>query len=207
MKILKRGAEAILYLSNYFGEKVLVKERIRKSYRLMEIDNFLRKFRTRKEVKLLTEARKIGVSTPKVLDVDEKKGKIIMEFIDGILIKEFFDKARRKEVVEMSSKIGELVGKLHSFNLVHGDLTTSNMILKNKIIYFIDFGLGEFSNRIEDKAVDLRLLHDAINATHPNLLKLIWKNILKGYKKEYKNAKEVLIQLEKIKKRVRYAKR
>ena len=207
MQILKRGAEAILYLDNYLEEKVLVKERIKKNYRLKEIDFSLRKSRTRKEVKLLTEARKIGVFTPKIFDVDEKKGKIIMEFVEGILVKDFFNEAKKEEIEKVSFEIGRMIGKLHSFNIVHGDLTTSNMILKDSKIYFIDFGLGEFSNRIEDKAVDLRLLKDAINATHSKILDLCWDNILKGYKKEYKNAKEVLIQLEKIRKRVRYAKR
>jgi Kae1-associated kinase Bud32 len=207
MQILKRGAEAILYLDKLFGETVLVKERIKKSYRLEKIDLLLRKFRTRKEVKLLTEARKIGVPTPKVLDVDEKTGKIVMEFIDGILIKDFLDKAKRDEIEKICEKIGELIGKLHSFGIVHGDPTTSNMILKNEKIYFIDFGLGEFSNRIEDKAVDLRLLHDSINATHPKILEVCWRNIMNGYRKEYKNAENVFIRLEEIRKRARYVKK
>jgi Kae1-associated kinase Bud32 len=127
--------------------------------------------------------------------------------VDGILVKDFLNKAKEKEIEKVCFEIGRMIGKLHGINIVHGDLTTSNMILKDNKIYFIDFGLGEFSERIEDKAVDLRLLHDAINATHSKILKLCWDNILKGYKKEYKNAKEVLFQLEKIKKRVRYAKR
>ena len=207
MQILKRGAEAILYLAEFFGEKVLVKERIRKKYRIKKLDDFLIKTRTRKEVKLLSEARKIGVDTPKIFEVDEKNGKIVMEFVDGILVKNLFEKARKKEIEKICFEIGKKIGRLHTFNIIHGDLTTSNMIFKGGKIYFIDFGLGEFSSRIEDKAVDLRLLHDAINATHPKILKICWKSIVKGYKKEYKDAEKILEQLEEIRKRVRYAER
>lgn len=204
MQVLKRGAEAILYLDELFGETVLVKERIRKSYRLEKIDLSLRKFRTRKEVKLLTEARKIGVPTPKVLDVDEKVGKIVMEFIDGTLVKDFLDEADKDEIEGICEKIGKLIGRLHSFGIIHGDPTTSNMIIKGEKIYFIDFGLGDFSNRIEDKAVDLRLLHDSMNATHPKILKICWESVVRGYGKEYKNAENVFIRLEEIRKRARY---
>lgn len=204
MRVLKRGAEAILYLEN---EKVLVKERVKKNYRLDEIDSFLRKFRTRREVKLLREARKIGVCTPTIFEVDEKNGIIKMEFVDGILLKSYLEKEEKEKIEEVCVKVGRAIGKMHSFNLIHGDPTTSNMILKNSKIYFIDFGLGFFSNRIEDKAVDLRLLHDSINATHPKILEICWRNIIKGYKAEFKNAKEVLDRFEEIKKRVRYAKR
>lgn len=206
MQILKRGAEAILYLEKIGEEKVLVKERIKKGYRINELDFRLRKSRTRKEVKLLNEARKIGVMTPKIFEVDEKSGKIVMEFVDGILIKEYFDFAKKEEIEKVCFEIGKAIAKLHLAGIIHGDITTSNMILKNGDIYFVDFGLGEFSNRIESKAVDLRLLREAINATHSKILEICWKNILKGYK-EYKDANKVLMQLEEIRKRARYVER
>jgi len=207
MKVLQRGAEAIIYLDEYEGQLAVFKERIKKSYRIEELDKKLRKFRSRKEAKLLNEARKIGVATPKILNLDEEKGLIVMEYIDGIRIKEFLEKCDKKEVEKILRKIGELVGKLHSYNLIHGDLTTSNLILKSDKIYFIDFGLGEFSQRIEDKAVELRLFEEALKATHFKIFKIAWKNFINGYKKEYKDADKVLLQLEKVKKRVRYAKR
>jgi Kae1-associated kinase Bud32 len=207
MKIICRGAESIIYTSKWEDQKVLVKERIKKGYRIEQIDEKLRKFRTSKETKLLTEARKISVSTPKIFEVDKDKCKITMEFIQGKRIKELLKTADKEIIKKICFEIGRSVGKLHSSNIVHGDLTTSNMILRNDKIYFIDFGLGKFSKRIEDFGVDLNLLYEALKSTHFKILKICWNNILKGYKKEYKDAKEVLKKVEEIEKRARYVKR
>jgi Kae1-associated kinase Bud32 len=207
MEVLKQGAEAILYLDEFDGQKVLVKERIKKDYRIEEIDNKLRKERTREEVKLMTEARKIGVLTPKIFHVDYEKFKIIMEFIDGKRLKEFFFEAKKEEIEKISFEIGKLIGKLHSSGIIHGDLTTSNMILKENQIYFIDFGLGFFSKRIEDQGVDLNLFFEALKATHFKILNTCWENIVKGYKQEYKYAEQVLKKVEEIEARARYFER
>jgi Kae1-associated kinase Bud32 len=207
MQVLGQGAEAILYLDEFEGQKVLVKERIKKDYRIEEIDIKLRKERTREEVKLMTEARKVGVLTPKIFHVDYEKFKIIMEFIDGKRLKEFFYEAKEEEIERISFEIGKLIGKLHSAGIIHGDLTTSNMILKDDEIYFIDFGLGFFSKRIEDQGVDLNLLFEALKATHFKILKTCWENIVKGYKQEYKHAEQVLKKVEEIETRARYFER
>lgn len=207
MQIIYRGAESILYLDTFDNQQVLVKERIKKSYRLPQIDEKLRKIRTRKEVKLLTEARKVGVPTPKILHVDYTNYKIIMKNINGIRIKEFFNSADKSSIEKVCLEIGRLIGKLHANDIIHGDLTTSNMILKDNQIYFIDFGLGEFSRRIEDKGVDMNLLYEALKSTHFKILKTCWNNIVKGYKQEYKDADKVLEKVEEIEKRARYMER
>jgi Kae1-associated kinase Bud32 len=207
MQIIKRGAEAVIYISEFEGQQVLVKERIKKNYRVNQIDQEIRKTRTKGEVKLLTESRKVGVLTPKILSVDEKNHKIIMEFVDGTRIKELLYTADEKTVEKICFEIGKLIGKLHSAGIIHGDLTTSNMILKDNQIYFIDFGLGLFSKKIEDQGTDLNLLYEALKSTHFKILKLCWDNILKGYKQEYKEADKVLKRIEEIEKRARYAKR
>ncbi len=209
MKIIARGAEAVLYVDSLDGQKVLVKDRVRKNYRIRQIDEKLRKERTKKEVKLITDSRAIGVPTPQILDVDKVNHKIIMQFIGGIKIKDFLDKASNTEIEVACKQIGYSIGKLHKNDIIHGDLTTSNMILQRgtERIFFIDFGLGGYSRRIEDKGVDLKLLYDAIKAAHYKILKLCWGNILEGYKKEYKNAEEVIKKIEDIEGRTRYAKR
>jgi len=207
MHIIKRGAEAILYIDEYDGQKVLVKERVKKSYRIAQIDEKIRKTRTKKEVKLMTSARSCSVMTPKILAVDENGYKIIMEHVDGKTVKELFYSADRKTVANISKEIGRLIGKLHNAGIVHGDLTTSNMIVAKDSIYFIDFGLGEFSKRIEGQGVDLNLLAEALKSTHFKLFKLCWSNIVKGYKQEYKFADDVLEKVDEIEKRARYAKR
>ena len=207
MQIICRGAESIIYLGEYEGKKVLVKERIRKGYRIKELDEKLRKQRTRREVKLLTEARKCGVLTPQILHVDEKNHRIIMEFIEGERIKEFLNSASKKEIEKVCFEVGRLIGRLHSNKIVHGDLTTSNLILKDGKIYFIDFSLGGFSSRIEDYGVDLNLLYEALRSTHFKILDVCWRKILEGYKKEFKQADRVIKKVEEIERRARYMKR
>ena len=203
MKIIKRGAEAVLYLEN--GQ--LVKERLKKSYRLPEIDVKLRKLRTRKEGKLLSEARRVGVETPKIFSIDEQGFKINMEFIDGKRLKEFFNDANDVKRKKVAEDVGKLVGLLHNNGIVHGDLTTSNMILKDDKIYFIDFGLGEFSKRVEDLATDLSVLKEAFKSTHFKYLDLLWGSFIKGYKQANDNFNKVLDTLNNIEKRGRYVKR
>ena len=133
MKIIKQGAEGILYKEKDY----LIKERIKKSYRIEEIDNKLRKFRTRREGKLLQKTE----NSPQVFEVNDKEMKIKMEFIDGELVKDILDDLRKDKRNNLLREIGGKVARMHDKDIIHGDLTTSNMILKDKI-YFVDFGLG-----------------------------------------------------------------
>lgn len=206
-KIIARGAEAILYREKLDGQEALVKERIKKSYRLTEIDSELRLQRTRREARLLSEARRCGVVTPKVFSVDEKGCKIIMEFIQGKILKELLNEASEEKAEEMAKNVGMQIAIMHSGGIVHGDLTTSNMILSEGKIYFIDFGLGEVSQRIEDFATDLSVLKEAIKSTHFRRLDILWKSIEKGYKYSNPNAEAVFRRMEAIEKRGRYSKR
>jgi len=207
MQILYRGAESLIYLDTFDGQEVIVKERVQKNYRIKQLDQKLRKLRTRKEVKLLTDVRKLGIPTPKIFHVDEKNHKIIMENIQGNRLKEHLNSIPTNEVKSICYQLGKQIGKLHSNNIVHGDMTTSNMILKDGQIYFIDLSLGEFTQRIEDKAVDMKLLKEALKSTHFKIFDEAWNDILHGYGKEYKNANSVLDQLKEIEKRARYANR
>ena len=207
MKLIKQGAEAKLFLSKKDGQKILIKDRIKKEYRIPQIDVKIRKNRTSQEFNLLSEARRNGVPIPKILDVDKKTYKITMEFIDGERIKELLVASNKKSLENICFEIGKLIGKLHAAGIIHGDLTTSNMILKDKEIYFIDFGLGFFSKKIEDQGTDLRLLHEAFKSTHYEILDVCWKNVIKGYKKEYSKADSVLNRVSEIEKRARYMER
>lgn len=204
MEIIKRGAEAVLYKDVFDGSEILVKERIKKKYRIEELDSRIRKSRTREEVKLMREARACGVPTPQVVRIDEKENKIFMEFVGGETVKNFLSGASKAEARKIFDEIGSLVGKLHSNGIIHGDLTTSNMILKDGKIFFIDFGLGMFSRRAEDKATDLHLLYEVLNSTHYKILEICWKSFLNGYRKEYEKAGEIIKQMEEIEKRARY---
>jgi len=191
-KIIAQGAEAILIQE----DKHLIKDRIKKGYRNSELDLKLRKLRTRHEAKILERANKI-VPVPKVLGTSEFK--IEMEFIQGKKLSDELDKMPEKEALKICKLIGQEVAKLHNSGIIHGDLTTSNMILKNNKVFLIDFGLGFHSVHVEDKAVDIHLLKEALQSKHFRNWEKYFQEFIKGYKNE-----QVLKQLEKVEKRGRY---
>ena len=147
---------------------------------------------------MLREAARAGVFVPQILE--EKEFTIVLEKIDGQMIKEIFSKDNMEEICNL---IGSAIAKLHSFDIIHGDLTTSNMILSGKKLYFIDFGLGFHSGKAEDKATDLHVLREAFESTHFSIADDAWKIILKAYKESYKSEK-VIGSLENLEKRGRY---
>jgi len=204
-KELARGAEAVLYEDRFEENNVLVKERIKKGYRIEQIDNKLRTERTRSEARLINDAARAGVSVPKIFSVDEKENKIIMEFIEGKLVKDVLNEG--KEITSLAKNLGMAIGKLHSAGIVHGDLTTSNMILSKNKIVFIDFGLGQHSSHQEDQATDLAVLHEAIRASNFENLNTIWPKIVEAYKSNFTQADKVLKALQSIESRGRYVRR
>lgn len=198
-KILNQGAEAIIFQE---GEKV-TKQRIEKSYRLKELDEKIRKLRTRSEAKLLEKASKI-ISVPKVLKVYEGKKEIIMEAIEGERLSNYLGELSEKEQEEICEKIGENIAKLHNENIIHGDLTTANMILSDEKVYFIDFGLGFISSKIEDKAVDLHLLREAFEAGFAEKWEKLFDAVKENYSKNYKDAYLVIERFKAVERRGRY---
>jgi len=197
-RILQRGAEAVIRLR----EGSIVKERIRKGYRIPELDETIRRQRTKLEVSLLERARRAGVRVPDASMTD--KYIITMGNIDGERLKDALNGMKRPEQTGVAGKIGEVVAALHSSDIVHGDLTTSNMILKGNELYVIDFGLGRVSNRAEDKATDLFLLWEALQSAHFEIADMMWKNIINTYALKYSNAPEVIKRLGSIERRRRY---
>lgn len=198
-KIIQRGAEAILYLNH----NKLVKERIKKGYRHEAIDKQIRKKTTRRETKLLDTASS-EIPVPKVYESSDSDMKIVMEFIDGKRIKDILDRMNETERKKICFKIGEQVALLHNKNMIHGDVTTSNMILKEGKIYFIDFGLGFFSTRVEDKAVDLHLLKQALESKHYKHFEESFNEVMNGYKKTSNNFKAIEERFIKVESRGRY---
>ncbi len=235
-KILYQGAEAIIYKKN----NLVIKDRISKSYRLKKIDETIRKRRTKREKKLLEKSSKI-INSPVPMPTKEKT-KIILPYIKGKKLSEHLDKLPEKQAKIICEKIGQSIAKLHDNHIIHGDLTTSNMILEgeqfreqtkaetrfhnsdtpsgrageewrrdiksrrgvednktpDKKLYFIDFGLGFQSEKTEDKAVDLHLIKQALEAKHFTKFKDYWKWILQGYKisKDYEKNLERLKKVE-----------
>ncbi|MBU0762258.1 MAG: Kae1-associated serine/threonine protein kinase, partial [Candidatus Altiarchaeota archaeon] len=194
MEEIAKGAEANLYLT----DGLLVKKRVEKKYRHRTLDEELRRQRTNREAKNMERALKAGVNTPKVLSVDEKNNTLKMEYVEGRLLKELFD--ADEGVEQHSQKIGEQLRILHGANIIHNDLTTSNMIFSNGKIFFLDFGLSIHSTRLEDKAMDLVVFKKSIHATHTKQADTIWQNLLQGYQPD----KQTITRIQTIEKRVRY---
>lgn len=199
LKLISRGAEA-----NIFSDKDRVKkERVVKGYRAAELDTNLRKTRTRREAKLISLARRAGVPTPFVYDVNNARTTLEMKNIEGDRIRELLDDIDGKKRVKLCREIGRNVGRLHSANIIHGDLTTANMIQSENRIYFIDFGLGAISESIEDKGVDLLVFKKALYSTHHACWTECYSAFLEGYS-EYDKHEDVEKRLKTIERRGRY---
>ena len=189
MNEIARGAEAVLTL-----DKELHKSRVKKGYRIAEIDIPLRKLRTRKEAKVLEKLYAAGFPVPKLLKV--KENTLVMEYLKAPPVKDVLGKSNYKKIC---SEIGKRVKELHDMAIIHGDLTTSNFILKEGKVFFIDFGLSFQSVKAEDKAVDLHLLRQALESKHYQIWEKAFKEVLRAY-----GDKEVIKRLEVVEKRGRY---
>lgn len=224
--LIRKGAEANLYREG----SALVKDRISKGYREAALDYAIRKARTKAEAKLLSRAREAGVLVPRVLGSEEFS--LSMDFVDGPRVK---DALCRKNMKALCSAIGSSVARLHNAGIIHGDLTTSNMIIidaktakatkaagvgphksnegkespdgKAPRVCFIDFGLGFFSGKTEDKATDIHLMSEAFESTHCEIAEECFKAFLSAYSRSAEGAKETIGRLAQIEKRGRYVKR
>ena len=172
--LIAKGAESNIVKSSYLGENAVLKDRIPKNYRISEIDNKIRKSRCKLEAKLLSYAKRAGVVTPVLYDVNLEDKSILMEEIDGVMVKDVIDD-------DLAFRIGENISKLHSGDIIHGDITTSNIMLRDDQLVFIDFGLGRYSPLDEDKAVDLLVLKKSLQSIDYNLAVKCFDLVLKGY--------------------------
>jgi Kae1-associated kinase Bud32 len=191
--IIQQGAEAVITLE----KNQIHKNRIKKSYRYKDLDQKLRKRRTKAEAKIIGKLQNI-IPVPKIMETDDKEN-IVMEYIEGKKLSNHLENLDYKTICK---QIAENLSKLHDQDIVHGDLTTSNMILKDNQVYFIDFGLGFHSSKIEDKAVDLHLIKQALEAKHFKISNQAIKIILDNYSAE--KSKEIIERINAIEKRGRY---
>ena len=207
MVLIKKGAEAELFLETWCEKKVIIKRRTPKSYRIPVLDQKLRSYRTIHEAMLIHQAKLVGIPTPLIYFVDTINSIIIMEYIFGKRLKELVNESSGPSLKPIFLRIGSSIGKLHSSGIIHGDLTTSNLILdpKNRI-FFIDFGLGKKSKELEERSVDLFLLKRTLNSTHYLFADPLFNWILEGYSKIVgdKNRMEVERRIEVIADRGRY---
>jgi TP53 regulating kinase-like protein len=205
--LLKKGAEASLYLVDWHERKVIVKVRVPKKYRAKELDEEIRNYRTVHEPQLMHEAKAAGVSTPLIYMVNVPESSITMEYIEGKQVKQLLNVITKAERYDLCLKIGEFIARLHKHGLIHGDLTTSNIILSAKgQVFFVDFGLGEKNIELEAKGVDLHLLKRALQSTHFQFWEECLQSVLCGYTSVLgvETAEKVYEKIREIERRGRY---
>ncbi len=183
LELIASGAEANLYRGRFLGYDVVVKYRVSKPYRDVKLDLVVRRDRTLTEAKIMLLAMSLGVRVPTVLYVDLENSVIVMEYVEGMLLRDYIglaDEGVRRAYLEL---LGVYVGKLHKNDITHGDLTTSNVIVSsNGSLYMIDFGLAKISNDVEDKAVDIHLLMRSFESIHYSMSKELMTYFLRGYR-------------------------
>ncbi|CAH6721630.1 EKC/KEOPS complex subunit Bud32p [[Candida] jaroonii] len=228
MDVVSQGAEAVVFVTTSHpycsqpaveNDKYIIKYRPSKKYRHPKIDAQITKNRTVGEVRFMNKLEKLGINSPSVISADYVNGIIWMEFIgDGLpngdisSVKNYLwylekndddDGCVSDEVQSMLVAVGRLIGELHANDMIHGDLTSSNILLNGKEPYLIDFGLSSISSLAEDKAVDIYVLERAIESTHSVFADSYNKWLLKGYVQGNKKSKEVLARLEEVRLRGR----
>lgn len=205
--LIKKGAEAELFLEKWHGLKIIRKARKNKAYRFPRLDLKIRRSRTKREAQIMHKAKLAGVPTPIIFMVDVEATTIIMKYIEGPCVKEILNTVSFEKMIKICRQIGQFIGRLHKNKIIHGDLTTSNMILNEKgKIFFIDFGLAEYSNELEKRGIDLLIMKRTFYSTHYSYAGKCFKAVTEGYAKEMGEEvySEVIERVNKIAKRGRY---
>jgi len=214
--LVQQGAEARLYTGQFLGENVVVKERFSKKYRHPTLDTQLTKDRHRAEARSLLKCKQIGVRAPTMYLCDQVTNIIVMEHLNqGVTAKAYIDKLleqndRRDKLTALAKMIGSTVAKMHASGLIHGDITTSNILVINSdtdddvSLVMIDFGLSYQEGSPEDKGVDLYVLERALLSTHPNT-EWLFQEICSSYQDSYQgsNVAEIIKKFEEIRLRGR----
>ena len=204
--LLKKGSEADLFLINWYDKLALSKLRTERSYRHPVLDRELRHRRTIREAEMLSKAKEAGIRSPYLYFVDAHRNEIIMEYIKGVNLKTVFS-------ADLALKLGECIAKLHSINIIHGDVTTSNFILEGcsqdsrTVLAIIDFGLSFFSQRLEDMASEVRMLKEVLSSVHYEVFDQAFLKFSEAYSSfsPPERGRKVLQKVEEIQSRGRYA--
>lgn len=194
-----KGAEADIHDAIYDGMEAVVKERIKKNYRTELLDDKLRQERTREEAKLLHDCKKYDVTTPFIYSVDPQNYSIVMQKLDAIQLQEKIENTGTSDLRGLLNEIGMMVRRMHDGEIIHGDLTTANILIYDDKPVFIDFGLGKYSNLLEDKGTDLLVFKKSLTTVIPEECDELFSWFMDGY-----DDNNVLKKIEEIEKRGRY---
>jgi TP53 regulating kinase-like protein len=206
-QLIYRGAEADIIRGTWQGLDAVYKVRKPLAYRLPVLDEAIRHHRTVREAEMMHSAKQAGVTSPRVYYVDPPAATLVMEYAEGKRVKDMVDRLPADEVAEIFSSLGRYAAKLHSSGVVHGDLTTANLVRRNGDLVFLDFGLSSHSSKAEDHAVDLRLIKETVMGAHSSVAPVALESLLDGYSAEAGETRSmaVLGQLRSIERRGRYA--
>jgi Kae1-associated kinase Bud32 len=194
------GSEAIIFKDTWFGREVIIKKRISKEYRILELDNKIRTSRIKHEVKMMMHAKDAKVRVPLIYDINLFDFSIIMEYIPGITLREYL---KNNHDMHPLQKYFDGIIKLHTHYISHGDPTTSNVIVNGKEVVFIDFSLGKNRSGIEELAVDIHLIRETFNALHYQY-KELFNEFIEKYSKLWVDGYKVIEKEKEISLRARY---
>lgn len=207
--LVKQGAEARIFESQFVGRRSIVKERFSKKYRHPTLDSKITLKRLNAEARCMTKARRLGVPTPVLYAVDPVLHTLTFEYVEGPSVKDVFldfglHGLLEERMEDIAMQIGNAIGKLHDGGLAHGDLTTSNMLIRSSTnqLVLIDFGLSFTSTLPEDKAVDLYVLERALLSMHSSCGNVM-DRILAAYRKSSKQWSSTLNKLAQVRQRGR----
>ncbi len=206
LELIYKGAEAYLYKARFLGTQVIVKYRLPKPYRDPLLDKRIRRDRTVLEARIIARVKELGIPTPTILMVDPYRSIIIMEYIEGKRLKELIDNINIEIIEKYVREIGKNVGIMHGAGIVHGDLTTSNIIIRENTPYVIDFGLSQYSNELEDQGVDVHLFLRSLESTHPRYADRLFRVFIDGYEEAVGSHRKKLVldKVNEIRMRGRY---
>ncbi|XP_037304404.2 EKC/KEOPS complex subunit TP53RK [Pungitius pungitius] len=209
-ELIKQGAEARVYRAQFLGKPTIVKQRFPKRYRHPVLDEKLTHRRTVQEVRSILRCRRAGISAPVVYFVDYTSHSIFLEEIVGSsTVRDHIASTDGSEDLGwLAERVGQILAQMHDEDVVHGDLTTSNMLLRHGLadgeseLFLIDFGLSYISALPEDKGVDLYVLEKAFLSTHPNT-EALFERLLKSYAGASNKSSAVFKKLDEVRLRGR----
>lgn len=204
-EVLYQGAEATVTSAVHLARRAVVKARRPKAYRIPALEVAIARSRMRNEARLLRRARGAGVAAPAVLDADPEGGALTLEFLPALPLRDTYDGLPARQRLAAARMAGQAIARLHKAGIIHGDLTTSNMIVVDGRLNLLDFSLGHISNRTENRAVDLKAFKDSFVATHLSHAG-DFKTVVRAYEAAMgKDGPSVPRQIRSIERRRRYA--
>ena len=182
LQLISMGAESYIFRARFMGIDSVIKWRFPREYIPKEFDYEMRRSRTELEAKIMLKALSLNVNVPTPLFVDLDDCILIMTFIEGENLRDVVKEVDKETLCRITKTVGSYAATLHRNGIVHGDLTTSNVIVSKGDVYLIDFGLASFSKRLEDMAIDVHIFFRSVESAHYTVGDVMKSCFIDGYK-------------------------